>query len=254
MKIIAIANQKGGVGKTTTSINLAAYLAKKGYKTLLIDMDPQGNCSSGIGVETPPDANIYHALTNSVNILDIIIPTPVENLFIAPSNMDLAGIEIELAQTGHTLKELRNQVRQETLMQYYDFCIIDTSPSLGILMTNALACSDEVLIPLQCEWFGLEGLTKIIQIIKKVQQQDNQFITKIGGIILTMYDSRTNLANQVKSEIQKYFPKECYKTLIPRNIKLSEAPSYGQCIFDYQSYSIGAKKYAELAEEFLKRQ
>lgn len=251
-KIIAFTNQKGGVGKTTSCINLAAYVAQNGYKTLLVDMDPQGNASSGLGVQNKSKiGTIYHCLVGKEDITDgIILNTMVENLHIIPTNSDLAGAEIELStmiNREHILEEELGKISGN-----YDYIFIDCPPSLGLLTLNSLTAADSIVIPTQCEYFALEGMSQLLFTIKQIKKYLNTNL-KIEGILLTMYDKRTRLTNNVEEEISKYFPEKLYETTIPRNVRLAEAPSYGLPICAYDPKCAGAMAYGELAEEFLKR-
>ncbi len=249
-KVVSIANQKGGVGKTTTSINLSAALAKKGKNVLLIDADPQGNATSGVGAEREIEKSVYDVIINEENISGIIRDTQVKKLKICPSNINLAGAEVELVSLmsrEHRLKERIDEIKDE-----YDYIIIDCPPSLGLITLNAFTASDSVLIPVQCEYYALEGLGQLINTINLVRRHLNKDI-EIEGAVLTMYDARTNLSNQVVKEVKRYFEDKVYKTVIPRNIKLSEAPSYGMPISVYDSKSKGAKCYEKLAKEFLSK-
>ena len=249
-KIISIANQKGGVGKTTTSINLSTILAKKGRKVLMIDADPQGNASSGVGVGREDiELSIYDVLINDTEIPDVVKKTNVKNLSLCPSNINLAGAEVELVSMmsrEQRLKEKLDEVKED-----YDFIIIDCPPSLGLITLNAFTASDSVLIPVQCEYYALEGLGQLLNTINLVKKHLNKDI-EIEGALLTMYDIRTNLSNQVVKEVKRYFNKKVYKTVIPRNVKLSEAPSYGMPISMYDPRSKGAKSYEKFVKEFLK--
>lgn len=251
-KVIAVTNQKGGVGKTTTSVNLSAALAYMGKKVLLIDIDPQANATQGIGVDRAElDLTVYDAITQNTPLKEIIIPTDVERLDIVPANIDLAGVEIELSQVK-TGREQRLKNALESERDKYDYVIVDCPPALGLLNTNALTASDSVLIPVQCEYYALEGLTQLLNTILLTQKVFNEDLT-IEGVLLTMLDSRTNLGIEVSQEVRKYFREKVYDVVIPRNIKLSEAPSEGLNIFDYDSSSEGAKSYAKLAKEVVKR-
>lgn len=251
-KVIAVTNQKGGVGKTTTSVNLSAALAYMGKKVLLIDIDPQANATQGIGVDRSTlHSTVYDAITQNTPLKDIIIPTDVERLDIVPANIDLAGVEIELSQVK-TGREQRLKNALESERDKYDYVIVDCPPALGLLNTNALTASDSVLIPVQCEYYALEGLTQLLNTILLTQKVFNEDLT-IEGVLLTMLDSRTNLGIEVSQEVRKYFREKVYDVVIPRNIKLSEAPSEGLNIFDYDSTSEGAKSYAKLAKEVVKR-
>ncbi len=248
-KIVSIANQKGGVGKTTTSINLSTILAKKGKKVLMIDADPQGNASSGVGIDKEIEESVYDILINDTEIKDVVKKTNIKNLFICPSNINLAGAEVELVSVmsrEYRLKEKLDLVKDE-----YDYIIIDCPPSLGLITLNAFTASDSVLIPVQCEYYALEGLGQLINTINLVKKHLNKNID-IEGALLTMYDVRTNLSNQVVKEVKKYFNDKVYKNVIPRNVKLSEAPSYGMPITVYDPRSKGAKSYEKFVKEFLK--
>ncbi len=248
-KILAIANQKGGVGKTTTSVNLGACLAYIGKKVLLVDIDPQGNATSGVGVEKA-DVNqcIYDVLVDDVDAKDVIRPTSVENLFIIPATIQLAGAEIELVPT--ISREVRLKRALEEVKADFDYILIDCPPSLGLLTLNSLTASDAVLIPVQCEYYALEGLSQLLNTVRLVQKHLNHDL-KIEGVLLTMLDARTNLGIQVIDEVKKYFQDKVYKTIIPRNVRLSEAPSHGEPIIIYDSRSRGAEVYLDLAKEVL---
>ena len=251
-KVIAVANQKGGVGKTTTSVNLSAALAYKGKNVLLIDIDPQANATQGIGVDRASlDLTVYDAITQDVPAKDIVVHTSVAGLDMIPANIDLAGVEIELSQVK-TGREQRLKNALAPIKDEYDYIIIDCPPALGLLNTNALTAADSVLIPVQCEYYALEGLTQLLNTILLTQKVFNEQLT-IEGVLLTMLDSRTNLGIEVSQEVRKYFREKVYDVVIPRNIKLSEAPSEGLNIFDYDKTSEGAKSYAKLAEEVVKR-
>ena len=246
-RIIAIANQKGGVGKTTTSVNLSACLAHIGKKVLIIDTDPQGNATSGVGVNKGDVQNcIYDILIDDVDINDVILQTKVENLDIIPATISLAGAEIELVST--ISREVRMKHAIQNAKDQYDYIIIDCPPSLGLLTINALTASDAILIPVQCEYYALEGLSQLLSTIRLVQKHLNENLT-IDGVLLTMFDARTNLGIQVIDEVKKYFQDKVYKTIIPRNVRLSEAPSHGEPIIVYDSRSRGAEVYLELAKE-----
>ena len=254
MKIIAIANQKGGVGKTTTSINLSTCIASSSKESvLLIDLDPQGNTTSGLGLTPEPETSLYEVLLGTEKISSRIRETRFENLSIIPADMDLAGAEIELAQSENHLTRLREVLSKLKKSSDYDYVIIDCPPSLGVLMTSALAAADELLIPLQCEFFGLEGLAKIVHVQEQVRLSGANPNGSIEGIVMTMFDGRTNLSKQVVQQVRQYFPDEVYKTVIRRSIRLGEAPSYGQSIIEYDNNSNGAIDYRSLAKEFLKR-
>ncbi|MDC0088257.1 ParA family protein [Akkermansiaceae bacterium] len=253
MKTVAIANQKGGVGKTTTSINLSAALAAKGKRVLLIDLDPQANATSGIGHEPDGEASMYHALLGECHISEKIIQSRLPNLSLIPSGMDLAGVEIELARMDDHLTRFQSILADSRQHDNFDFCILDTPPSLGVLMTSALAAADEILIPLQCEWFGLEGLAKIAQVIEQIRESGANPNLSLEGILMTMYDGRTNLSRQVVEEVAEFFPSQLYKAVIPRTIRIGEAPSHGKTIFEHDPSGIGSKAYTEAANEFIAR-
>lgn len=245
-KIIAVANQKGGVGKTTTAVNLSAALARMGKKVLLIDCDPQGNATSGLGIDKEGlEQSIYDVLVNEVSIQDVIIETQFK-LALVPAVMDLAGAEVELVEFEDKLYRLKKAVAD--IKDTYDYIIIDCPPSLGHVTLNALTAADSVMLPLQCEFYALEGLTQLLSTVQLVQEQFNEDLT-IDGLVLTMYDPRTNLSEQVVEEVKNHFPDMVYATKIPRNVRLSEAPSFGKPIFNYASTSKGAQAYMSLAEE-----
>ncbi len=252
VKIIAITNQKGGVGKTTTSVNLSAALAYLGKKVLLIDIDPQANATQGIGIDRSQlGYTVYDAITQEVPLKNIIVHTDVDNLDAIPANIDLAGVELELSQMK-TGREQRLKKALKDVKDDYDYVIIDCPPALGLLNTNALTAAHSVLIPVQCEYYALEGLTQLLNTILLTQNVFNEDLT-IEGVLLTMLDLRTNLGIEVSQEVRKYFKEKTYETVIPRNVKLSEAPSEGLNIFDYDKNSEGAKAYAKLAREVVRR-
>lgn len=253
MNVIAIANQKGGVGKTTTAINLSAGLALRGQRVLLVDLDPQANATSGLGMEPSAEGCMYGPLMGEVNAADLVQQTRIENLWLIPSDMDLAGVEIELARADDHLTRLRHILQALKNHPGFDFCILDTPPSLGVLMTSALAAADEILTPLQCEWFGLEGLAKIVHVIEQIRESGANPGIRLEGIAMTMYDGRTNLSRQVVEEVSNYFPEQLYKAIIPRTIRIGEAPSHGLSIFEHDPTGIGAQAYGTLADEFLAR-
>ncbi|MBQ8099966.1 MAG: ParA family protein [Paludibacteraceae bacterium] len=251
MKIISIANQKGGVGKTTTSINLAAALAEQGQKVLLIDADPQANASSGLGIDIRSLQNtIYECMVNGVPAREAIVGTQVENLSLLPAHIDLIGAEIELIRMDD--RELLLKRLIEPLRSDYDFILIDCSPSLGVITVNCLTASDSVIIPVQCEYFALEGISKLLNTIKIIKSKLNPQL-QIEGFLLTMYDNRLRLANQVHEEVRRHFGELVFKTSIARNVRLSEAPSYGMPVLTYDPQSKGAHNYRDLAKELLKR-
>ncbi len=247
VRILAIANQKGGVGKTTTAINLGASLAIIGHRVLLVDTDPQGNTSSGVGIKKAEVKQcIYDVLVGDVPLEDVIITSDVKNLDVVPATIQLAGAEIELVSTISRERRLENAL--ETVSERYDFIIIDCPPSLGIITLNALTGANGLLIPVKCEFYALEGLTQLLNTVKLVQRHLNKNL-EIEGVLLTMYDARTNLGQQVIAEVKKHFGPQVYQTVIPRNVRLSEAPSYGQPAVIYDVKSKGAEAYIELAKE-----
>lgn len=251
MKIISFCNQKGGVGKTTSAVNVSAYFGEMGYKTLLVDMDPQGNAGSGVGLNKYRiEKSIYHALIGQNTLSEIAKKTEFVNLVVAPSNRDLVGAEIELMQTFARETKLKNIL--EPAQNDYDFCVIDCPPSLNLLTVNALTASDQVIVPVQTEYYALEGITELMHTIDLVRENLNTALA-ICGIVLTMYDSRNNLANQVSEEVRGYFKDRVFHTVIPRNVKLSESPSHGEPILVYDGKSKGAETYKRLAEEIYAR-
>ncbi len=248
-KIIAITNQKGGVGKTTTTVNLGACLATLGKKVLLVDIDPQGNTTSGIGINKA-DVHycIYDVLINDIHPKDAIVDTNIDNLKIIPATIQLAGAEVELVPT--ISRELRLKKSLQQVRHLFDYILIDCPPSLGILTVNSLTASDSVIIPIQCEYYALEGLSQLLNTVRLVQKHLNTSL-QIEGVLLTMFDARTNLGIQVIEEVKKYFQQKVYRTVIPRNVRLSEAPSHGQAIITYDPRSKGAEVYLELAKEVM---
>ncbi len=247
-KVIVVANQKGGVGKTTTAINTCSYLTLSGKKILLVDMDPQSNATSGVGLEV--QEGIYEAFVGVKDISEVIIPTPIKNLDIVPSTISLAGAQVELLEVEnkeYVLKNLIDKIRDK-----YDFIIIDTPPSLGLLTLNGLTAADSVLIPLQCEYYAMEGLTQLLNTIKLVNNKLNNKL-EVEGILLTMYDSRTNLSAQVVADVTNTLKNMVFNTIIPRNVKLSESPSFGKPINLYDAGSTGAKSYLEFTKELINK-
>lgn len=248
-RIISVANQKGGVGKTTTTVNLGSCLAYMGQKVLLVDMDAQGNATSGMGIRKPDvEQDIYDVLVNEVPIADAILPSSRENLDIVPATLQLAGAEIEL--TSMMARESRLKTALSELHANYDFILIDCPPSLGHLTINAFTASDAILIPVQCEYYALEGLSQLLNTVRLVQKHFNPSL-EIEGVLLTMFDARTNLGAEVVEEVRRYFQEKVYDTVIPRNVRLSEAPSHGLSIVDYDIRSKGAEVYQALAKEVL---
>ena len=249
-KVIALANQKGGVGKTTTAVNLSAALAEKGKKILLIDSDAQGNATSGLGIKTEKGGKtLYNVITEEEPMSSAIVKTAYDRLYICPSNVDLSGAEIELVDVpdrAHRLKKALAAIKND-----YDFILIDCPPSLGLVTLNALAAADTVLVPIQCEFYALEGLALLTGTIKRVKKSINPDI-EFEGILLTMFNGRANLSIQVADEVKRYFREKVYKTVIPRNIRLSEAPGFGESVLTYDSRSKGAENYRALADEVIK--
>ena len=250
-KIVAFANQKGGVGKTTTCINLAAYVAIMGKKVLILDMDPQGNATSGVGIEKNNNIKtIYNVIDGDCSVKEVIKKTHIPNLDIIPATVDLAGAEIDLVQMSSREKIVKNSLAR--ILDLYDYIMIDCPPSLGLLTVNALTASHSIVIPIQCEFFALEGLSQLMNTVRLIKHHLNPALD-VEGVILTMKDNRSNLIAEVSREIVKFFGKKVYTTSIPRNIRLAEAPSHGEPIITYDKNSKGADAYKDLAEEFLQR-
>jgi chromosome partitioning protein len=248
-RIISVSNQKGGVGKTTTTINLSAFLAEKGRRVLIIDIDPQANAGYGLGINVEDaDNTLYEVLIGQVDIRQAIYKTSIDNLFIIPSNIHLSGAQMDLLELEgreFVLKKAVAPVKDD-----FDFIFIDCPPSLGVLTLNSLVAADSVMIPLQCEYYALEGLSQLLRIISMVQESLNRNL-KIEGVVLTMYDSRTNLSQQVVSDVRDFFKDKVFRSIVPRNVRLSEAPSFGKPIGVYDRHCVGSERYESLAEEVL---
>lgn len=250
-RIISIINQKGGVGKSTTAVNLAAALGELGKKVLIVDFDPQGNSTSGLGIEKEElEQCVYDALLNDVPAENLLIQANCDNVTVIPATIQLAGAEIELVSA--MARETRLKELLEPVQENYDFVFIDCPPSLGLLTINALTAADSVLIPIQCEYYALEGVTKLLESMRMVKSKINKGL-EVFGVLLTMYDSRTSLANQVVDEVKQYFGDKVFNTLIPRTVKISEAPSFGMSVIQYAPQNKGAQSYMELAEEVIGR-
>jgi chromosome partitioning protein len=249
--VVALANQKGGVGKTTTAINLAASLAFQGQRTLLIDLDPQGNATSGLGIDRSSiSTSVYEVLLKEAEVEDAVEPSSVRDLFVLPATIDLAGAEIELVSLFSRESRLRNAIGE--LDRGFDVVLIDCPPSLGLLTVNAFTAADEVLIPIQCEYYALEGLSQLLRNVQLVTQNLNSDL-KVGGVVLTMYDARTKLSKDVAEQVRAHFAETTYRTVIPRSVRLSEAPSYGEPIEAFDPMSRGAIAYRQLGREFIER-
>jgi chromosome partitioning protein len=253
MRTIAIANQKGGVGKTTTAVNLGAALAELGHRVLIIDLDPQANATSSFGLQAVEQTSLYEPLLGDAPITERIFPTEREALFIVPADLDLAGDEVEIARMPNHLTRLAETLKPLQVDEAFDFVFIDCPPSLGILMSNALAAADELLTPIQCEYFALEGLVKIVRLIEQVHDSGANKRLELGGIVMTMFDGRTNLSEQVVAEVRQHFGEHVYETVIPRSVRLSEAPSFGKSILEYAPTGAAAQAYRALAREFIQR-
>ena len=251
-KIISVVNQKGGVGKTTTAVNLSAALGQLGHRVLLVDIDPQGNSTSGFGINKRAiSLSSYEIITNQANIEDAIVETSAENVWILPSNMNLAGAEIEIIEV-----EKRESILKTALLKIsdrFDYIFIDCPPSLGLITLNSLCASDTFLVPIQCEYYSLEGLSQLMSTVRQIKRRYNPYL-ELESVLLTMYDGRLNLTQQVVAEVKKFFPNKVFATVIPRNVRLSEAPSFGQPVIYYDRRSQGAESYIRLAQEFLSKQ
>ena len=250
-KTVAIFNQKGGVGKTTTCVNMAAALGTKGKKTLLVDIDPQGNTTSGVGVDkSEVEYSTYDMLVDDVSARAIMLETEFKNLFLLPSSINLAGAELELAEAENRNSLLKKAIAG--LAVEFDYIIIDCPPSLGILSINALVAADTLVVPLQCEYYALEGLSQLVSTVRTIKQHYNKHL-ELEGVLFTMYDSRLKLTQQVIDEVNKYFPNKAYKTMIPRSVKIAEAPSFGEPVIYYEKYSKASFAYKKFVDEFIKR-
>lgn len=253
-KVIAIANQKGGVGKTTTSVNLAAAIAESGHPVLLLDLDPQGNASSALGIETSPGSTLYAAMIGQTPMADLIQKTRLPNLSGIPADLDLAGAEIEVARMEGHLEQLRRVLQPVRDSGDFEFVILDCPPSLGILMTNALTAADELLIPIQCEYYALEGLGKLVGVMEQIRESGANPTLAMSGLLMTMLDVRTNISAAVVRDVRNHFEEVVFNAAIPRSVRISEAPSFSQTILEYDPKGPGATAYRVLAKEFLDRQ
>ena len=251
--VFTIANQKGGVGKTTTAINLSATLAKRGIRTLLIDLDPQANVTSGLGFKQELGKSMYGPLHEEENVREIIIPTSQKNLSLIPSEVDLAAIEVELGQKQDYLLQVRRCIAPLKASGEFEVILIDCPPSLGMISMNGLMCADYLLIALQCEYLAMEGLGQILRVLERLQKTNIEDAPRLGGIIMTLFDTRTSLAHQVLSEVRTHFSERTFRTVIPRSVRLSEAPSFGKSIFEYAPFSPGAIAYKNLGYEMIQR-
>jgi chromosome partitioning protein len=256
MKTIAVANQKGGVGKTTTSVNLAAALAKNGARTLLVDLDPQGNATSAmLAADAPGERrSLYHSIVGDVPASELVHPTRFEHLSTIPATLEMAGAEAEVARLDDHNKQIRRALGVIRDQDKFDFAILDCPPSLGVLMTNALVAADELLVPIQCEYYALEGLGLLMQVMNLLRDGGDNPDLMIAGLVLTMYDSRTNLNQAVVNDVREHFQEVVFDTIIPRSVRFGEAPSFGRTIFEHDPAGNGSMAYLALAEEFLKRQ
>ena len=252
-KVIAVANQKGGVGKTTTVVNLAAALAGMKKTVLVIDLDPQANATSGLGLQPTPGTSLYAALVNQIFIGDISQATPIENVNIIPSELDLSGAELEIARQENHLQVVRELLKPVLMANVFDYILIDCPPSLGILMTSSLAAANSVVVAMQCEYYAMEGLRVITDVVKRLHDNGVNPDIHLEGILMTMFDARTNLSAEVVNEVRNHFGKLVYKTVIPRSVRISEAPSFGKPVVLYDASSKGAQAYIEFAKEFAKR-